>query len=109
MQMRVLKKDGSIMNKVNLLGSTPHEKNLDYLNRNIKLKNNIVIEVRKCIQKFLQDIKKNRKGYMNSADVAYSVSNTLNLQQINKYNLVGSILFEEIEPYDCSTEGLDKI
>jgi len=106
--MRILKKDGNVTDKVDALGRTPHQKNMEYLNRNLNLKNTISVEVIKRIKEFLQDVNTNQEGYMNSADIAYSVSSILNLPHNNKYNLVGSILFEEIEAYDCTVDGLDK-
>ena len=108
MQMKILKKDGNVIDKVDALRQTPHQKNMEYLNRNISLKNAIRAEVINFIKKFLQDVIVNKKGYMNSADVAQSVSNILQLPHDNKYNLVGSMLFEEIEVYDCTVDGLDK-
>lgn len=107
MQMKILKKDGNVIDKVDALGRTPHQKNMEYLNRNINLKNSIKAEVIKFIKFFLEDVIVNKKGYMNSANVACSVSNILQLPHDNKYNLVGSMLFEEIEAYDCAVDGLD--
>lgn len=108
MQMKILKKDGNVIDKANTLRRTPHQNNMAYLNRKNRLKNAIRAEVINFIKIFLQDVVVNKKGYMNSANVAQSVSNSLHLPHDNKYNLVGSMLFEEIEVYDCTVDGLDK-
>lgn len=107
MKMRILKKDGSIVDKTNALGRTPHQKNLDFLNNNPTLKSSILFEVLNHIDKFILDIKGTNDGYMHSADIAYTVCKDLGLlMHSNNYGLVGSTLFEEIESYDCTKFGL---
>ncbi|MES1042572.1 hypothetical protein [Peribacillus simplex] len=95
MKMRILKKDGSIVDKTTAFRRTPHQQNLKDLDNNPSLKADIQNEVLKHIGNFIIRIKSSREGYMHSADIAFAVCKNIGLQLYPKnYGLVGSCLFE---------------